>query len=209
MREIEFQDFCLAIVDRMTPVREQYTPFPRYFEVTALNFLVMRNLLRDLYPLDRRYGLILEVGCGVGVHSALLSRFCDRLFGIDIPGEYAGYVQPEFKSSADMARSVNEHLGTPNAEFVDAFPDKIPLSTARVDMVFSWTMLEHVPELPPTYKEMLRVLKPGGVMIHIVPNVMSAVDTMMRVNIGAAAVKSPTFAIPEFHSEFLRGRGLD
>jgi hypothetical protein len=41
-------------------------------------------------------------------------------------------------------------------------------------------------------------------MLHIVPNVMSAVDTMMRVNIAASG-----FAIPEFHSEFLRGRGLD
>jgi SAM-dependent methyltransferase len=162
MTDIEFQKHCLAIVDRMTPVRKRYTPFPRYFEVTALNFLVMRNLLSDLFPFDCKYGLILEVGCGVGVHSALLSRFCDRLFGIDIPGEYAGYVQPEFNSSADMARSVNEHLSTPNAEFADAFPDKTPLPDASTDMVFSWTVLEHVPELPPAYREMFRFLSPAA-----------------------------------------------
>jgi hypothetical protein len=52
MREIEFQDFCLAIVDRMTPVRERYTPFPRYFEVTALNFLVMRTAILALLLLS-------------------------------------------------------------------------------------------------------------------------------------------------------------
>ena len=188
--DLDFQSWCVEIVDRMTPVRERFTPFPRYFEIQALNFVVMRSLLRDLFPLDRRYGMILEIGCGVGVHSVLLSRFCDELLGVDIPGEYAGYTPLGFKSSADVARCLAQDvLGVTNTQFADAFPDRLPADDNSVDLVFSWTVLEHVPDLPAAYREMFRVLKPGGLMLHIVPNVMSAIDTIALDNVTAA--KSP------------------
>lgn len=69
--------------------------------------------------------------------------------------------------------------------------------------------------------EMARVMKPGGVMIHVVPSVMSALHTLVQANVAAAVAphtahrwslrewlrpkSSPRWVIPELHSEFLRG----
>lgn len=185
--EEDFARWCIELVGYLTPIRERFTPFPHYFEIQCFNFATMRRLLPDLFPLHRRYDLILEIGCGVGMHSLLLSRFANRLVGVDIPGFYAGYTPEGFKSSADVARAVvNDTFGVKHAEFADAFPDKLPLPDASTDLIFSWTVLEHIPDLPTSYKEMLRVLKPGGLMLHIVPNTMSAIHTMAMDNVTAA-----------------------
>jgi len=45
----------------------------------------------------------------------------------------------------------------------------IPLPDASVDVVFSSNVLEHVRELPALLAETLRVIKPRGIAIHILP----------------------------------------
>lgn len=201
-REAEFARRVVQMVDEMTAVRERYTPFPRYFELQAFNFLIMRRQLGDLFALDKRYGAICEIGCGAGMHSALLSHFCDTLYGFDIPGEYHGYTPEGFSSSAAVAREVCGVLGVSNAAFADAYPTELPLADESVDLVFSWTVLEHVPDLPPAYREMRRVLRRGGYMIHVVPNTMSAIHTIASVNVDR--VGDAPFITPLEHSEFLR-----
>ena len=198
----------------MQPHYEMFSHFPGYFRTQGFNFQLLRQLLSEYFP--HRYGLILEVGCGTGFQSLLLSPHADRLVGIDIPGEYMGYVMPGFASSADMASFlVNDCFGVDWAEFKDAFPDKVPLDESSVDLVFSWTVLEHVPSLPPMFAEMARVVKPDGLMIHVVPSIMSALQTLVQENISAASprkwsfrewLKPKQWVIPELHSEFLRGK---
>lgn len=172
----------------MQPHYRTFSHFPGYFRTQGLNFQLLRQLLPDYFA--RRYGFILEVGCGTGFQSLLLSPHADQLLGIDIPGEYMGYVMPGFASSAEMASFlVNQCFGVDWAEFKDAFPDHVPLSNDSVDLVFSWTVLEHVPSLPPMFAEMARVVKPDGLMIHVVPSIMSALQTLVQVNIAAAAAR--------------------
>jgi SAM-dependent methyltransferase len=209
-----------GVVRFMQPHYRTFSHFPAYFRVQGLNFQLLRQLLRDYF--DRRYGLILEVGCGTGFQSLFLSPHADQLVGIDIPGEYLGYVMPGFKSSADMATFlVNKCFGVDWAEFKDALPNDVPLADNSVDLVFSWTVLEHVPSLPPMFAEMSRVVKPDGLMIHVVPSIMSALQTLVSVNVTASAPEPPRgrsirdffrqqpqqhWVIPELHSEFLRGK---
>jgi ubiquinone/menaquinone biosynthesis C-methylase UbiE len=204
----------------MQPHYQTFSPFPRYFRTQGLNFQLLRQLLPEYF--QQRYPMILEVGCGTGFQSLLLSPHAERMLGIDIPGEYAGYVMPSFKCSTDMASFlVNRCFGVDWTEFKDAFPDSVPLDDTSVDLVYSWTVLEHVPSLPPMFAEMARVVKQDGLMIHVVPSIMSALDTLVKANISHSlnrpqhrislrdwlkAKVIQHWVIPELHSEFLRGK---
>lgn len=46
----------------------------------------------------------------------------------------------------------------------------IPFENASFDIVFSSNVLEHVRELPELLAETRRVLKPGGIAIHLLPS---------------------------------------
>lgn len=86
---------------------------------------------------------------------------------------YASAVQPAGRvrlvavdiSSEELAanRDVDERLTADVAK-------EIPMSTASVDLVLSRALLEHVVGVPDSIKEMARVLKPGGVAMHLVPS---------------------------------------
>lgn len=45
----------------------------------------------------------------------------------------------------------------------------IPFPDNSFDIVFSSNVLEHVPDLQQTHKEILRVLRPGGKCVHVLP----------------------------------------
>ena len=187
VNEDDFERWCLEVIDALTPQRERFTPFPRYFEVQCFNFATARRVMSDLFRLDRPYNAALEIGCGVGAHSVLLSRFARKLTAIDIPGELYVGTNREFRSAIQVARHVGgEIFKIPHLSFVEAYPYFIPLPDQELDLIFTWTVLEHIPDLPRGYKEMVRVLKPGGQMIHVVPNTMSAIHTMAGVNVDAA-----------------------
>lgn len=47
---------------------------------------------------------------------------------------------------------------------------RLPYPDAHFDVVFSSNTLEHLPDVVACLREMTRVLKPGGVMVHIVPS---------------------------------------
>ncbi len=46
----------------------------------------------------------------------------------------------------------------------------LPFPDACFDAVMSSNVLEHVKDLPATLRELARVLKPGGTMVHVVPS---------------------------------------
>lgn len=228
--EIEFQKWACDVAEYLKSNHQNLTLFPAYYTTQTFNFIVLRQLLSEYFNFDKKMESVLEIGCGVGIHSLLLSRFTNKFFGIDIPGEYLGYTPEGFNSSAEVAHHlVSEIFGVTNASFADAFPDSIPVEDSSFDLIYTWTVLEHIPELEKSYKEMYRVLKPGGRMIHVVPNVMSAIDTLIRSNVevsktgsqplgfvGAARYllsdyfylakngkRRREFIVPHCHSEFL------
>jgi SAM-dependent methyltransferase len=211
--EAEVAHWERDVVAFLEPRWERFTRFPGYFRVQGLNFQLLRQLLSSYF--SHRFGTILEIGCGTGLHSLFLSAHADHLVGIDIPGEYVDYVQPPFSSSAEMASFlVRDCFRVEWASFYEAFPDHTPLADGSVDLAFSWTVLEHVPDLPPLFHELARVVKSGGLMVHVVPSVMSALMTLVQANVSAASgsrwsirryLRSPRWVIPQLHSEFLRG----
>lgn len=85
--------------------------------------------------------------------------------------------------AADVNGSYRDIFGAPRFEYVGADlaagagvsvvmtdPDSIPLEDASFDLVVSGQMLEHCPRFWLTFAEMVRVLKPDGLLFLIAPS---------------------------------------
>jgi SAM-dependent methyltransferase len=92
---------------------------------------------------------ILEIGAGTGQQARQLTELGHEVIAIDVP---------DSSYSANQIFPVQPYNGT-----------TIPLPGKSVDVVFSSNVLEHVQDLPGIHCEILRVLRPGGYCIHILP----------------------------------------
>jgi len=94
--------------------------------------------------------VILDAGCGMG---DLLVRFPDHeRYGIDISSEYVAIARH---------RGLSVQKGR---------IEKLPWTKETFDAVFATDVLEHVLDLNRAVRELLRVLKTGGVIIARTPN---------------------------------------
>jgi SAM-dependent methyltransferase len=95
---------------------------------------------------------VLEIGCGVG---RLLRPFASRarsVLGVDISGEMITLARREFAA-------------TPNVRVWRTNGTLAPISTASVDLVFSFIVFQHIPrkrDVLAYFSEVARVLTPGG-----------------------------------------------
>lgn len=170
------------LVQDLTRRHEEFTAYPSYFATRCNELRVVRGLLPDLFRRGN-YENALEIGCGFGFQTALLAPYCKRLTGIDIPVEYDGYVPPGKGTSVDMARRlVNDELGIEHVAFDHAWPDQIKAEDGAFDFVYSAYVLEHVPDVASAMNELWRVVRPGGVMLHVVPSVTDGLAEFAKAN---------------------------
>lgn len=137
----------------------------------------IRPLLADIHPevSERFYGCgsplppavagctVLDLGCGTGRDAFLLSRLVGpdgRVVGIDMTTE-----------QLDVARRHRdwhaERYGypAPNVEFVEGMIEDLGtagIGDGSVDVVVSNCVLNLAPDKEPVFREIFRVLKPGG-----------------------------------------------
>lgn len=108
-------------------------------------------LLDDLeVDLVRRYGQgksVLEAGCGTGLLLERFAAFASRAEGFDLsPGM--------LEKARERGLSVKEGSVT-----------EIPFEDASFDVVCSFKVLAHVPDIEKALAEMARVTRPGGVIL--------------------------------------------
>jgi len=101
---------------------------------------------------------VVDLGCGGGLDVFLAARRigpAGKAIGIDMTPEMI-----------DLARRNAEKAdnGTPlqNVEFYQSTIDRLPLPDASVDCVISNCVINLAPEKPSVFREIARVLKPGG-----------------------------------------------
>lgn len=94
----------------------------------------------------------LEIGCGDGTQSLLLKEYCDELISTDI-------------DSSDIPPERLEKIN-----FVPADATSLPFDDNHFDLIYSSNVLEHIENIEGAIDEMKRVMKPDGIMIHIIPN---------------------------------------
>jgi ubiquinone/menaquinone biosynthesis C-methylase UbiE len=90
----------------------------------------------------------IDVGCGTEVVS-------ENAIGVDLPAEkFAEY----------------GWRGQPCAALVEASGDRLPFRSSCLDFVYSSHLLEDYADWKPPLTEWLRILKPGGHLIVIIPD---------------------------------------
>jgi len=98
--------------------------------------------------------VVVDLGSGGGLDVFLASKMVGpqgRAIGIDMT-----------PAMIDRARANARAGGYTNVEFCESTIDKIPLPDASVDCVISNCVLNLAPDKPAVFREIARVLKPGG-----------------------------------------------
>ena len=98
--------------------------------------------------------VVVDLGSGGGLDVLLAARkvgHTGRAIGIDMTQEMI-----------DLARRNAEKAGLANVEYHLSTIDKLPLPDASVDCVISNCVINLAPDKPAVFREIARVLKPGG-----------------------------------------------
>lgn len=97
---------------------------------------------------------VLDLGSGAGNDVFVARRLvgeAGKVIGVDMT-----------EAMVEKARLNNEHMGYTNVEFRLGDIESLPVSDTSVDVVISNCVLNLVPDKRAAYREILRVLKPGG-----------------------------------------------
>jgi arsenite methyltransferase len=98
--------------------------------------------------------VVVDLGCGGGLDVLLASKLVGpegKAIGIDMTPEML-----------ERARAGAVKIGATNVEFHQAQIDQLPLPDHSVDCILSNCVINLAPDKPKVFREMLRVLKPGG-----------------------------------------------
>jgi len=120
------------------------------------------NLGLRMLP-QRRYGRALEVGYGAGALQLVLAPSVDELHGIDLdadPGPATRMVE---------SRGHRAHL-------VKGSVYELPYEDASFDLVYCFSVFEHLSEYQRGLREVARVLAPGGLFLLGMPAVNKAME---------------------------------
>jgi ubiquinone/menaquinone biosynthesis C-methylase UbiE len=104
---------------------------------------------------------LLDIGCGDGIISLGLLRRSDlgSVTGMDIVPTDTAFLDHEAR------RHGVDPIGPDDAlRFVRSVPDTAPFPDASFDLATAWSVFEHVTEPRPLLRDVLRVLRPGGVL---------------------------------------------
>lgn len=127
---------------------------------------ILRELVGDL-PRD---SLILDFGCGAGdIVQALIERG-HRACGCDLA----------FKEGAHVASLLNQGL----LREIDASSYRLPYDDESIDVVISDQVFEHVANYASATAEIARVLKPGGLSLHMFPSRLRPIEPHIFVPFG-------------------------
>lgn len=108
--------------------------------------------------------LILELGCGNGLSSVMLARKGYRVVGTDL--------SPLFLKGA------SRWIG-PTISYIACDALELPFEDESFDLVCSNELVEHLPDVKAGLEEMIRVVKPGGRIIIVGPNLCSPILPVM------------------------------
>ena len=115
------------------------------------------NIINDLgYSLNSQ-SVILDFGCGNGKSVITYRQNGYQAFGCDIGFKKGPYV--DFLAKNGVIRLILKK---------DSY--KIPFDNNTFDFVFSNMVFEHVQDYSPALSEIKRVLKPGGISLHVFPS---------------------------------------
>ena len=93
---------------------------------------------------------LLDIGCGAGVHIKKYLSKGAKCWGMDIS-----------QSMVDMAKQ-----NCPDVDFKVGSMTKLPYKNSSFDIVTASLSIDYIKDLTPVFKEILRVLKKGGIFYY-------------------------------------------
>ena len=146
------------------PIAYYYIPVFRSFFTKRL------TLCLDLLP-PGQMGKLLDIGCGTGIFLPELKRRTDELWAVDN--------QLQDRSLKGMLKLEKVAANIAAADLM-----KLPFRNERFDVLLLISILEHIPDLPGAMQEMLRVLKPGGMVVAGFPTKNALTDKLLGPSTG-------------------------
>jgi len=138
---------------------------------------------------------VLEIGVGLGCdHSQIAKSKPKNLTGVDITERAIENTKRRF----DIL-NLKSTLKTDNAE-------NLSLKSETFDIVYSWGVLHHSPDTKKCFKEVYRVLKPGGFAKIMIYHKNSPVGWMLWLKYGLLRGK-PFTNLDEVYSKHLESPG--
>jgi len=93
---------------------------------------------------------VLEIGCGMGMHTELMTRAGARVSAVDLS-----------PTSVEATRKRLELKGL-QAKVIEADAEELPFPRASFDFIWSWGVIHHSSRTGRVVREIARVLRPGG-----------------------------------------------
>ncbi len=118
------------------------------------------NYVKDL--------VVLDIACGEGYGSNILSQTAKHVYGVDIDSETITCAQKKYVKS--------------NISFKIGSTDSIPMEDNSIDVVVSFETIEHHDRHEEMMKEISRVLKPDGLLIISTPDKLYYSDLRGFIN---------------------------
>lgn len=112
---------------------------------------------------------VLDIACGEGYGSSLLSSNAASVVGVDIDPESINFAREKY-SNKD------------NLEFLLGSVTDIPLADKSIDVVVSFETIEHISEHDMMLNQLSRVLKDDGVLVISTPDKKVYTDESGEVN---------------------------
>jgi ubiquinone/menaquinone biosynthesis C-methylase UbiE len=119
------------------------------------------NIVLSIVPPEyvQRGRSVVDFGCGDGVATlGMASRVAAKLCGVDL-----------YTTFNHLPAYAQKNLGTAsipaNLSFVETkLGEPLPFSGRSVDLIYSWSVFEHVADVPGVLAEMHRVARPGAAL---------------------------------------------
>ncbi len=110
--------------------------------------------------------IVLDLGCNVGYGSIILSSSARRVIGVDV--------------SAKVIQNAKNQSEGNNLTFYQIDGSILPFSNDEFDLIISCQVIEHIVDYENYFVEILRVLKPDGIVIFTTPNAAIRLDPGMK-----------------------------
>lgn len=138
----------------------------------SVSFFYMRNIITSAMGtqkdgLNTNNSLLLDMGCGQGVDSVILSDYSKEIIGVDISMD-----------SLKLARTLSKNYNSHRNIFLCSDVEQLPFKNNSFDKVFCMNLLHHLENPQKALEEAKRVLKVGGNLLVVE---MNTYDIQMNI----------------------------
>jgi 2-polyprenyl-3-methyl-5-hydroxy-6-metoxy-1,4-benzoquinol methylase len=130
--------------------RDWFDEIDRRFVNASRPYLTSQRPFDRIMPDDLHGRQVLEIGCGMGLHSLELARRGAKVHAVDLTD-----------AAVEATRARMKEFGM-DAEVRRADAESLPYGNQTFDFVWSWGVIHHSARTARIVREIARVLKPDG-----------------------------------------------